>query len=112
MRKLSVFAYGFVFSLFLTSCSLTGYPFVTVSDTADVDYTLETDGTVNITVENSYMTNVRTLVSSEEQVVGLHTVTWDLLDDNGEYVEDGLYTVEVFLNEERVFVQILEVVIQ
>ncbi|MCK5035766.1 MAG: hypothetical protein KAS73_07740 [Candidatus Sabulitectum sp.] len=112
MRKLSVFAYGFVFFLFLTSCGLTSYPFITVVDTADVDYTLDTGGTVDVIVENSYMTNVRNLVESEEQAAGTHTVTWDLLDHNGEYPGDGLYTVEVFLNEERVFVQILEVVKQ
>ncbi len=109
MKKASVFVFGFLPFLFMASCDLTSYPFMTVIDTAEVSYSLDTGGTVDITVENSYMTNVRTLVSSEEQVVGSHTVTWDLLDDSGEYPGDGLYTVEVFLNEERVFVQILEV---
>jgi len=109
MKKASIFVFGFLPFLFMTSCDLTSYPFMTVIDTAEVSYSLDTGGTVDITVENSYMTNVRTLVSSEEQAMGSHTVTWDLLDDSGEYPGDGLYTVEVFLNEERVFVQILEV---
>ena len=112
MKKAGFFVFCFLPLLFMTSCDLTNYPFMTVVATADVDYTLEAGGTVDVTVENSYMTNVRNLVESEEQAAGAHTVTWDLLDENGEYPGDGLYTVEVFLNEERVFVQILEVVKQ
>lgn len=109
MKRWIIVITGIVFSLLLTSCDSTSYPFMTAIDTVDIDYTLDSSGTVDVTVENSYMTEVRTLISSEEQEAGLHTVTWDLLDDEGEYPGDGLYTVEVFLNGDRVFVQILEV---
>jgi flagellar hook assembly protein FlgD len=98
-----VFIAGFI------SCNLTTYPFTTVVETADVSYSLETSGAVDINVENSFMVQVRTLASSEQQEAGSHSVTWDLLDDNGEYPGDGLYTVEVLLNGERVFVTVLEV---
>jgi flagellar hook assembly protein FlgD len=91
------------------SCDLTSYPFTTVVESADVSYSLNSAGAVDITVENSFMVQVRSLVSSEQQEAGSHSVTWDLLDDTGEYPGDGLYTVEVFLDDERVFVTVLEV---
>jgi len=107
-HKLSVLLVMVFFAGFI-SCDLTTYPFTTVSETADVSYSLETSGAVDINVENSFMVQVRTLVSSEQQEAGSHSVTWDLLDDTGEYPGDGLYTVEVSLNGERVFVTVLEV---
>lgn len=93
----------------LASCDSTSYPFTTVVDSVDVRYSLAVSGNVDVAVQNSYMTSVRTLVSSEEQDAGSHTVIWDLLDDDGEYPGDGLYTAEVFLDGERISVQILEV---
>lgn len=94
--------------LFL-SCDDTGYPFIVVEDQVDVPYTLGASGTVDVLVQNSCMMTVRTLVSGEEQGAGDHSVTWDLMDDSGEYPGDGLYTVEVYLDGERVSVTILEV---
>ncbi len=91
------------------SCGDAGYPFTVVQDAVEVFYETGTAGTVDVLVRNSFMATVRTLVSSEQQQAGSHSVTWDLLDSGGEYPGDGLYTVEIYLNGERISVQILEV---
>jgi flagellar hook assembly protein FlgD len=91
------------------SCSDTGYPFMVAEDTVEVPYTIGADGTVDVLVRNSFMATVRTLIQGELQEAGEYTVTWDLLNDLGIYPGDGLYTVEVYLDGERVSVSILEV---
>jgi len=98
-----------VLTLLSAGCSSTSYPFIVAEDTVEIQYTLSSGGTVDVLVTNSYMTVVRTLADSQEQEEGTHTVSWDLMDDNGVYPGDGLYTAEVYLGGTRVFVQVLEV---
>ena len=109
MKRCFVLLPGVVLLVLLTSCTDTSYPFIVATDAVDVNYTIDADGTVDVMVENSYMVTVRSLLSSAAQEAGQHMVTWDLLDEGGDYPGDGLYTVEVYLDGERVFVQVLEV---
>lgn len=90
------------------SCGDGGYPFTVVGDPVEVFYSTAAGGTVDVLVRNSFMATVRTLVSSEQQQAGDHWATWDLMDPEGVYPRDGLHTVEVFLDGQRVSVQILE----
>jgi flagellar hook assembly protein FlgD len=93
----------------LTGCDEIYYPFVTTSGAIDITYELTAGGSVSIPVRNCYLNTVRTLVSGETQAAGSHSVNWDLTDDDGDFVENGLYTVEVYLDGTRVDVQLIEV---
>lgn len=95
--------------LMSAACDDTGYPFIVVEEGVEVFFATQNPGTVDVLVRNSLMGAVRTLVDSQELEAGDHSVVWDLLDDGGEYPGDGLYTVEVYLDGERVSVTILEV---
>ena len=95
--------------ILLCACDDTGYPFMVVQESVEVFYTTQNEGTVDVIVRNSLKAAVRTLVDSEEMEAGEHSVVWDLYDDGGEYPGDGLYTLEVCLDGERVSVTILEV---
>ncbi|OPL19957.1 MAG: hypothetical protein AVO35_00420 [Candidatus Aegiribacteria sp. MLS_C] len=86
--------------LLLTGCDSTSYPFSSVTGPCEYYFELPSSGLVNITVVNSYMVIVRTLVSGQTYAQGSHTGTWDLMDDSGERVPDGLYCVRVFLDGE------------
>lgn len=92
-----------------SACDDTGYPFMVVEESVEVFYTTQNPGTVDVLVRNSLQATIRTLVDSEEMEAGEHSVVWDLFDDGGEYPGDGLYTLEVYLDGERVSVTILEV---
>lgn len=92
-----------------SGCDDAYYPFITANGTIDIQYELASSGSVTILIENCYLNTVRTLVDSQNQEAGSHTVTWDLMDDEGEFVENGLYTVEVYRDGSRVFVQVVEV---
>ena len=109
MRGLLICSVVFVCLLLSVACDDTGYPFVVVEESVEVFYSTQNPGTVDVMVRNSLMATVRTLVDSQEFEAGDHSVIWDLFDDGGEYPGDGLYTVEVWLDGERVSVTILEV---
>lgn len=109
MRGLPFFPALLVCLLFSVACDDTGYPFIVVEEGVEVFYTTQNPGTVDVLVRNSLMATVRTLLESQELEAGDHSVVWDLYDDGGEYPGDGLYTVEVWLDGERVSVTILEV---
>lgn len=98
-----------ILPLLFAGCLDSTYPFDTVEDTVEITYFLESAGTVDVLVTDIFMGLVRTLVDSEEQAQGSQTVTWDLTDDGGNYPENGLYNVEIYLNGERIDVQVLEV---
>jgi flagellar hook assembly protein FlgD len=100
---------GLMLFVLAAGCGDATYPFTVVNDAVEVEYTLHSAGTVTVTVANSAMLTVRTLLTSTPQDAGVHTVVWDLLDDGGLYPGDGLYTVEVYLDGTRVSVRILEV---
>jgi len=93
----------------ISGCDDMYYPFIVANGTIDIQYELASSGSVTVLIENCYLYTVRTLVDSQSQEAGSHTVTWDLTDDEGEFVENGLYTVEVYRDGDRVFVQVVEV---
>lgn len=97
--------------LTLPSCTGISYPLSVVDSPFGIEYTLENAGVVDMTVSNCYMYKVRTLIDSEYMEAGTHVTSWDLLDDGGNYPGDGVYTVEVFLEGERVYLLVLEVVL-
>lgn len=107
MLKFTVFSASFLL-LLLASCN-SGLPLSSATESVTIEYELSSSGTVDILVSNSLMENVKTLLEGQEQQAGVHTVVWDLTDDEEERVENGLYTVEVYLNGERVHVEVLEV---
>lgn len=96
-------------ALLSAACIDSSYPFDVVEGPVQITYYLESQGTVDVLVTDSFMGLVRTLVDSESQETGEHSVEWDLTDDQGDYPENGLYSVEIFLNGDRVEVQVLEV---
>lgn len=97
------------FLMLAASCLGSGYPFTTVEETVEIGYHLEVAGTVDVRISDSFMGTVRTLVDSQQQDAGSYWAIWDLMDDNGSYPGDGLYTFEVYLDGERVIVSVLEV---
>lgn len=104
--------HGIIFfsvALLSLACLDSGYPFDLAEGPVEISYTLQSGGTVDAVVTDSYMGLVRTLVESQEQESGEHSVTWDLRDDAGQYPENGLYNVEIYLNGDRISVQVLEV---
>lgn len=112
-RRNQVKQFGIVFAAVIiylsTACNDSSYPFDVVEGSVDIGYTLDSAGTVDVIVTDSFMGLVRTLVDSQTQDAGAHSVEWDLTDDDGNYPENGLYNVEVYLNGDRIEVQVLEV---
>jgi flagellar hook assembly protein FlgD len=98
-----------VMMLTATGCDEVYYPFETTSGPIDIGYELASSSVVTVLVRNCYLVVVRTLIDSESQASGSHTVNWDLTDDAGDLVENGLYTVEVYGDGIRVDVQLIEV---
>lgn len=96
-------------ALLITACIDSSYPFDVVEGPVQITYTLVSAGNVDVTVTDSYMGLVRTLVDSQAQEAGTHSVEWDLTDDNGNYPDNGLYNAEIYLNGDRIDVQVLEV---
>jgi len=109
MRGLLIPTIVFVCLLLSIACDDTSYPFMVVEESVEVFFTTQNPGTVDVVVRNSLMATVRTLLDSQELEAGEHSVVWDLFDDGGEYPGDGLYTLEVWLDGERVSVTILAV---
>lgn len=108
--KRSILASLITVLLLLASCG-TGikYPFSVVNSPVQVEFVTREAGVVDATVSNSYLYVVRTLIDSEEMYAGVHTVVWDLLDEQGKHPGDGVYAIEVFLNGERIRLVVLEV---
>ena len=107
MKQFAVTAIAAV--LVTAACIDSSYPFDVAEGPVQISYTLESEGTVDVTVTDSYMGLVRTLVDSQLQQTGQQSVEWDLTDERGNYPENGLYNVEICLNSERIEVQVLEV---
>lgn len=107
MKKF-VFALA-VWALLAAACLDSSYPFDVVEGPVEISYTLVSEGTVDVTVTDCFMGLVRTLVDSQPQEAGQQSVEWDLTDDEGNYPENGLYSAEIYLNGERIDVQVVEV---
>lgn len=98
-RMKSVLAFATAAVVLLPSgCSDATYPFQQVTSGFDFTYSLPTAGSVEITVQNCYMSVVRILVSSQQQSEGEHSGSWDLMTESGERVSDGLYYIRVELD--------------
>ncbi len=104
------YAVALVAAVLLTAaCIDSSYPFDLIEGPVQISYTLEAAGTVDVIVTDSFMGLVRTLLDSQAQEAGQHSVEWDLADDEGNYPEDGLYNAEIYLNGDRIDVQVMEV---
>lgn len=93
----------------ICGCDDSDYPFQVIEDSIVISYSLADVGVVDVTVSNDCMFVVRTLVDSQEQPSGPNSVLWDLTDDGGAYVGDGLYTAEITVDGEVISVQVMEV---
>jgi flagellar hook assembly protein FlgD len=92
----------------LAACEDSSYPFTTVTDSINIVYSLPQAGQAELLVVNCFQNAVKTLVD-QPQEAGEHSAVWDLTDDQGEYSGDGLYTVELYLDGQRIWVSVLEV---
>lgn len=66
------------------------------------------ESTVNLTIENSYNTTVRTLFDNQPLGVGYHEVSWDMKDENGDSVPEGVYYYRLTVrgnDEPQIFVR-------
>ena len=90
-------------------CVDSSYPFDQVTDEFDFTYELPDDGIVDIFVLNCYMSNVRTLLSDTAQTSGSHSSMWNLLDEHGTRVPDGLYYVRIILDDHVIETKMIEV---
>lgn len=86
------------------------YPLSRYSSPFDISFEVTIEGVVDATISNCHMKPIRTLIDSEYMECGVHTVQWDLLDDHGDYSGDGIYEIEVLLDGDRVYYQVVEVV--
>ncbi|MEN8208930.1 MAG: hypothetical protein ABFR50_06740 [Candidatus Fermentibacteria bacterium] len=84
-------------------------PFERVTDEFDFDYQLSADGVVDVNVMNCYMNNIRILINGELQTSGSHTSSWDLLDEYGIRVEDGIYYIQIMLDDDVIETDMYEV---
>lgn len=72
-------------------CDDSTYPFDQVTDEFTFTYDLPNEGVVDLIVLNCYMNNIRTLMSDSTQTSGNHSSSWNLKDEDGVRVSDGLY---------------------
>jgi flagellar hook assembly protein FlgD len=98
-----------VLLLISAACDLTSYPFDQVTDPFNFNYEISDDGVVDLIVLNCYMNNVRTLLSDTTQAAGTYSSNWDLLDESGVRVPDGLYYIRTILDDTVVETQMYEV---
>ena len=89
-----------VLLLLSAGCEDTSYPFSSVTEPFTFTYELPTGGSVDIFVLNSYLVTVRDLVSGDAMSQGSHSQSWDLADNEGERVPEGLYYIRIMLNDQ------------
>lgn len=83
----------------LAGCADSTYPFTEVTSGFTFSYDLPQEGVVDIIVLNCYMNNVRTILSNTTQSAGNHSASWDLEDEDGLRVPDGLYYIRILLDD-------------
>ncbi|MBN1434953.1 hypothetical protein JW921_09345 [Candidatus Fermentibacterales bacterium] len=96
-------------SLLILACEDATYPFQQVSGPFDFYYVLPDSGLVSVTAVNSYLVQVRWLIENETQDQGDHSVYWDLLDDDQQVIENGLYFIRVYLDGDKILTSLFEV---
>lgn len=77
----------------------TTYPFNEVTGNFSFFYNLPQEGVVDIFVLNCYLNNVRTIISNSTQTSGDHSAGWNLQDEDGQRVPDGLYYIRILLDD-------------
>ena len=95
--------------LLLAGCIDSTYPFTEVTEEFTFTYNLPEDGVVDVIVLNCYMNGVRTLVSGESQTSGDHSLSWNLNDEDGSRVPDGLYYIRIILDGNVIETKMYEV---
>lgn len=66
--------------------------------TMTINFDLPEDTHVKLWIENSYHTDVKTLLN-KNMPQGIHSVAWDTKDDNGDLVPSGLYIYHIKTDE-------------
>jgi hypothetical protein len=96
--------------LLASACGESSYPFIQVDSPYALSFTPSDPGTVRIAVKDCYLDEIRVLEPGVESPGGVEVVrTWDLTDEDGVTVEDGLYFVEAALDGEVFDTVLLEV---
>ena len=108
MRR-TTFTVLMVILILLAGCDLSTFPFDEVTDEFTFTYNLPEDGIVDVIVLNCYMSEVRTLVSAESQTSGDHSLSWNLNDEDGSRVPDGLYFIRIILDGNIIETKMYEV---
>ena len=108
MGKFSVLLLPLLLVL-IPGCDDNSYPFDSVTDPFVFSYDLQESGIVDVNVLNCYVVTVRTLLSDSTQSAGVHSQMWDLLDQEGQRVPDGLYYIRIILDDEVIETQMYEV---
>jgi hypothetical protein len=96
--------------LALSGCDTFSYPFTQVGSPYEMSFTPTDSGLVRIVVRDSFLDEIRVLEPGV-QVPGGTPIsrTWDLDDEDGAPVEDGLYFVEASLESVVFSTLLLEV---
>ena len=96
--------------LIIAGCTdSTTYPFTETTGNISFSYNLPQEGIVDIFVLNCYMNNVRTIISNSTQTSGDHSAGWNLQDEDGQRVPDGLYFIRIFLDDNVISTEMYEV---
>ncbi|MCD4775498.1 MAG: hypothetical protein K8S15_05530 [Candidatus Aegiribacteria sp.] len=90
-------------------CDDSTYPFDQVTDEFTFTYDLPNDGVVNLIALNCYMKNVRTILSDTTQTSGNHSSSWNLQNENGVRIPDGLYYIRIILDDNVIETKMIEV---
>ena len=85
--------------LFAVGCTDNTFPFTEVTSGFTFTYNLQHEGVVDIFVLNCYMNNVRNILTGTTQAAGDHSASWDLNDEDGLRVPDGLYYIRIVLDD-------------
>lgn len=95
--------------IFIAGCTSSTYPFDQVNSEFTFTYDLPETGVVNLVVLNCYMKNVRTLLYNTSQTTGNYSMTWNLRDEDGKRVPDGLYYIRIILDGNIIDTKLYEV---
>lgn len=90
-------------------CDDSTYPFEQVTDEFTFTYDLPNEGVVDLIALNCYMNNVKNILSDTTQALGNHSSSWNLQDEDGVRVPDGLYYIRIILDSDVIDTKMIEV---
>jgi len=108
MRRIPLMVVPLLLAL-LPGCDDATYPFEEVTSAFTFQYELSQSGSVDVLVLNCYVSEVRNLLADSAQTAGMHSLSWDLQDESGNRVPDGLYYIRILLNDDIVETLMYEV---